>query len=96
MIPARRLLGPVTRRSTYYQSDYTQGPALVRARRPFLVKNVLTGAAMVALTASIYTYTIKAVAQDDFEDVLIPDAPTQKPVTSGTGASTIATGPLVK
>ncbi|KAH8145124.1 uncharacterized protein LAJ45_10904 [Morchella importuna] len=96
MIPTRRLLGPVAPRSSYYQSDYTQGPSLIRARKPFLVKNLLTGAAILALTGSIYLYTIKAVAQDNFEDVTVPDAPTQPAKTPNVGTSTITSGPLGK
>lgn len=33
------------------------------------------------------SFTIRAVAQDDFEDVQVPDAPAQSPTA---GASTIA------
>jgi hypothetical protein len=36
------------------------------------------------------TFTIKAVSQDEFEDVKVPDAPIQ------TGVSTITSGPVVK
>jgi hypothetical protein len=38
---------------TYYDSDFRQGQSLIRARRPFLVKNALTGLAIVAFTASV-------------------------------------------
>lgn len=34
------------------------------------------------------SFTIKAVAQDDFEDVIVPDVPAQSPRA---GASTMAT-----
>jgi len=30
---------------------------------------------MFGITASIYVYTIRAVSQDEFEDVKVPDAP---------------------
>lgn len=36
----------------------------------------------------IDSFTIKAVSQDDFDDVKVPDAPAQSP---GAGASTMAT-----
>lgn len=39
-------------------------------------------------------YTIKAVAQDNFEDVPIPDAPVQGGISPN--ASTIQSGPLAK
>jgi cytochrome c oxidase assembly factor 3 len=39
------------------------------------------------------SFTIRAVSQDDFEDVQVPDKPTQAP---SAGASTITSGPSVK
>ncbi|RPB02359.1 hypothetical protein L873DRAFT_454109 [Choiromyces venosus 120613-1] len=89
MHPSLKLL--VLPRSTYYEQDQRQGASLIRARKPFLVKNLVTGLAMLGLTASIYVYTIKAVAQDEFEDVPIPDAPVQGP-TTGAGAAGRAGG----
>ncbi|CAZ79908.1 unnamed protein product [Tuber melanosporum] len=65
-------------RSTYYEPDQRQGASLIRARKPFLLKNLATGVAMFGLTACIYVYTIRAVAQDEFEDVVVPDAPVRK------------------
>lgn len=46
-------------------------PGLLRARQPYLIRNALTGLALVGFCASVYTYSIKAVKQDDFsgEDV---------------------------
>ena len=46
-------------------------PGLLRARQPYLVRNALTGLALVGFCASVYTYSIQAVKQDDFsgEDV---------------------------
>ena len=38
-------------------------------------------------------FTIKAVSQDDFEDVKVPDAPQQSPRA---GAGTMSTGPVLK
>lgn len=61
--------------STYYGKDYRAGSALLRARRPYLVKNTVTGLSLVALTIGIYAYTLRAVGQDDFSDVKVPDAP---------------------
>ncbi|KAL7790973.1 hypothetical protein V8C37DRAFT_383020 [Trichoderma ceciliae] len=64
--------------STYYDRRLRQGPALVRARRPYLFKNALTGLGLFALVGGVYWYTINAVGQDDFEDVKVPDAPRQQ------------------
>ncbi|KAE8150981.1 hypothetical protein BDV25DRAFT_153487 [Aspergillus avenaceus] len=61
--------------STYYGKDYRAGAALLRARRPYLFKNALTGFGLVAFTISVYAYTIRAVGQDEFSDVKVPDSP---------------------
>ncbi|PLB34067.1 uncharacterized protein BDW47DRAFT_84149 [Aspergillus candidus] len=63
--------------STYYGKDYRAGAALLRARRPYLFKNAATGMALVAFTISVYAYTIRAVGQEEFSDVKVPDAPAQ-------------------
>ncbi|KAK4205179.1 hypothetical protein QBC40DRAFT_271220 [Triangularia verruculosa] len=65
------------RHNSYYDKKLAQSPALVRARRPYLFKNIFTGLALIGVTASIYTYTLMAVGQDDFEDVKVPDVPVQ-------------------
>jgi len=79
-------------RSSYYDKNYKQSAALIRARRPYLVKNMVTGAAIFAFTIGVYAFTIRAVAQDEFEDVQVPDMPRQSPQP---GASTITNGPIV-
>ncbi|OQE31858.1 hypothetical protein PENSTE_c001G05032 [Penicillium steckii] len=61
--------------STYYGKDYRAGAALLRARRPFLVKNAITGFGLFAFTIGVYAYTIRAVGQEEFSDVQIPDTP---------------------
>ncbi|KAJ5392268.1 hypothetical protein N7509_007758 [Penicillium cosmopolitanum] len=61
--------------STYYGKDYRAGAALLRARRPFLVKNALTGFGLFAFTIGVYAYTIKAVGQEEFSDVKVPETP---------------------
>ncbi|KAJ5825773.1 hypothetical protein N7474_002911 [Penicillium riverlandense] len=63
--------------STYYGKDYRAGAALLRARRPYLFKNAVTGLGLVVCVAGIYTYTLRAVGQEDFSDVKVPDAPVQ-------------------
>jgi len=80
-------------RSSYYDKHYKQSAALIRARRPYLVRNALTGLGMFGFCIGVYAFTIKAVAQDDFEDVQVPDAPTQSPRA---GASTTTNGPVMK
>ncbi|KAL2270960.1 hypothetical protein VTJ83DRAFT_331 [Remersonia thermophila] len=62
-------------RSTYYDARNRQTPALIRARRPYLVKNAVTGLAITGFAVAIYAYTIHAIGQDDFEDVKVPDVP---------------------
>ncbi|KAI4134964.1 MAG: hypothetical protein LQ347_001076 [Umbilicaria vellea] len=74
-------------RSSYYDKHYRQTAALIRARQPFLIKNIITGTAIFGLVISIYAYTIKAVSQDDFSDVPIPDAPAQPPHTPNAGVN---------
>ncbi|KAI4617943.1 hypothetical protein J4E81_003219 [Alternaria sp. BMP 2799] len=50
-------------------------PALLRTRAPYLIKNTITGFAICTLVVGIYTYTINAISQDEFEDVIVPDKP---------------------
>ncbi|PSR81594.1 hypothetical protein BD289DRAFT_438839 [Coniella lustricola] len=63
--------------SSYYVRANAQSAALLRARRPYLVRNAVTGFIMAGLAAGVYMYTIKAVGQDEFEDVKVPEAPLQ-------------------
>ena len=98
-------------RSSYYDKNYRQTAALIRARRPYLVKNALTGLGIFGFCVGVCKYsnyfkgiswltgtnidffTINAVAQDEFEDVKVPDAPVQSPRA---GASTMTNGPVMK
>ncbi|KAL9022647.1 MAG: hypothetical protein Q9185_000225 [Variospora sp. 1 TL-2023] len=77
---------PLIPRSSYYTKDYRQAAALIRARQPFLIKNIFAGLGITTFVISVYAFTIKAIAQDDFSDVQIPDAPEQPPHTPHTGA----------
>ncbi|KAL8761537.1 MAG: hypothetical protein Q9184_002357 [Pyrenodesmia sp. 2 TL-2023] len=77
---------PLIPRSSYYTKDYRQTAALIRARQPFLVKNIFTGLGIASFAIGIYAFTISAVAQDDFSDVQVPDAVEQPPHTPHTGA----------
>ncbi|MCJ1481639.1 hypothetical protein MMC06_001798 [Schaereria dolodes] len=83
-------------RSSYYDKNYKQTAALIRARQPFLIRNILTGSAMFAFTVGVYAFTINAVAQDDFSDVQIPDAPAQPPHTPNAGVERPAGGEVLK
>ncbi|KFA66567.1 hypothetical protein S40285_09858 [Stachybotrys chlorohalonatus IBT 40285] len=67
--------------TSYYDARLRQGAALVRARRPYLFKNAITGLGLFAVVGGIYTdyYTLKAVGQDEFADVKVPDAPRKLP-----------------
>ncbi|KAL2758825.1 hypothetical protein ACRALDRAFT_1092538 [Sodiomyces alcalophilus JCM 7366] len=67
------MVGP--RVSSYYDRNLRQGPALIRARKPYLVKNTVVGLGLTAIVGAVYWYTLKAVGQDDFSDVKVPDAP---------------------
>ncbi|KAL1643309.1 hypothetical protein UCDDS831_g00743 [Diplodia seriata] len=69
-------------RSSYYDKNYRQAPALIRARQPYLVKNIVTGAAIFSFAIGVYAFTIRAVAQDEFEDVKVPDHPARPPHAS--------------
>ncbi|ORY81894.1 hypothetical protein BCR37DRAFT_392947 [Protomyces lactucae-debilis] len=51
--------------------------ALKRARSPYKLGNAAIGLALVGFIASVYTYSITAVKQDDFSDVVLPNAPSQ-------------------
>ncbi|EED16067.1 conserved hypothetical protein [Talaromyces stipitatus ATCC 10500] len=61
--------------SSYYGKDYRAGAALLRARRPYLVRNTLTGLGLCGFVVGVYVFTIRAVGQEDFSDVVVPPAP---------------------
>ncbi|EFW99052.1 hypothetical protein CMQ_4904 [Grosmannia clavigera kw1407] len=61
--------------STYYDRRLRQSPALIRARRPYLVKNTVLGLGIVGFTLGVYAYTIHVVGQDEFDDVQVPSEP---------------------
>ncbi|KAL0070143.1 hypothetical protein AAF712_002632 [Marasmius tenuissimus] len=44
-------------------------PGLRRARQPFLVRNIITGLVLGSFAVGVYTYSIRAVRQDDFDDL---------------------------
>ncbi|KAI1108861.1 hypothetical protein F5Y14DRAFT_456583 [Nemania sp. NC0429] len=63
--------------SSYYDRSRRQSPALIRARKPYLVKNAVVGSVIAAFAVGVYVYTIRAIGQDDFDDVKVPDTPAQ-------------------
>ncbi|MCJ1229180.1 hypothetical protein MMC12_005845 [Toensbergia leucococca] len=83
-------------RSSYYDKNYRQTAALIRARQPYLVRNILTGSAIFAFAIGVYAFTINAVAQDDFSDVQIPDAPAQPPHTPNAGVEKPVSSAILK
>ncbi|CAI7674304.1 unnamed protein product [Penicillium pancosmium] len=66
--------------STYYGKDYRAGAALLRARRPFLVKNALTGFGLFAFTIGVCTYSLIGIAFHFQFSALSynPDVPAQR------------------
>jgi len=72
-------------RSTYYDDRMRASPALLRARAPYLVKNTITGFAICSLVIGIYTYTINAISQDEFDDVVVPDKPLERSIQQPVG-----------
>ncbi|KAF2467505.1 uncharacterized protein BDR25DRAFT_305540 [Lindgomyces ingoldianus] len=71
-------------RSTYYDAQMRASPALLRARAPYLVKNTITGIAICGVAIGIYSYTIRVISQDEFDDVIVPDEPVKHPQASST------------
>ncbi|CAG8601859.1 6304_t:CDS:2 [Paraglomus occultum] len=63
--------------SKYQTKDSTFTPALQRARRPWLVRNALTGIGLLGFVGAVYAYSMYAVKQDDFSDVGMPPLPPQ-------------------
>ncbi|ROW16149.1 hypothetical protein VPNG_01801 [Cytospora leucostoma] len=69
----------------YYTRNSGQSASLIRARRPYLVKNAITGLGVAGIAIGVWRikstdppadiYTLRAVGQDDFEDVKVPDVP---------------------
>ncbi|CAK4032038.1 hypothetical protein DOTSEDRAFT_19113 [Lecanosticta acicola] len=70
--------------SSYYDKYNRPSAALYRARQPYLVRNAITGVCILGFVAGVYTWTIKAIGQDDFSDVPIPDAPAHPPQAPNT------------
>lgn len=82
MRPTPALRG-ILKRSSYYNPDYTQSAALIRARRPYLFKNTVTGICIMSFAVGVFAFTLRAVGQESFDDVVVPDAPVGGKVAGG-------------
>ncbi|KAI5475922.1 Coiled-coil domain-containing protein 56 [Pseudohyphozyma bogoriensis] len=61
-------------KATYHPKGYGVSEGLARARRPFRTSNAITGGLITAFAFSVYIYSIRAVKQDDFSDVVLPES----------------------
>jgi cytochrome c oxidase assembly factor 3 len=60
-------------KTSYYEPHtYRMSPALLRARQPYFVKNMIGLAILMAVPVGIYAYTYNFLNQDDFDDIPIP------------------------
>ncbi|KAI9662141.1 MAG: hypothetical protein M1831_002837 [Alyxoria varia] len=60
--------------SSYYKNNLP-GESLQRARQQYIVPNALLGSSIFGFAIGVYILTLKAVSQDEFEDVPVPDRP---------------------
>jgi cytochrome c oxidase assembly factor 3 len=67
-------------KSYFPPGSSSMSPGLLRARRPFFTRNLLTGALVASFAVGVYLYSISAVKQDDFskEDIQGLIAETQR------------------
>ncbi|KLJ06620.1 hypothetical protein EMPG_17879 [Blastomyces silverae] len=49
-------------KSSYYDKDYRAGAALIRARRPYLIRNAATGIALFGLCIGVCTHSTPSVS----------------------------------
>jgi cytochrome c oxidase assembly factor 3 len=56
----------------YQQHTYRMSPAMLRARQPYFVKNMIGLAILIAIPIGIYSYTYNFLNQDEFDDIPIP------------------------
>ncbi|KAJ1982654.1 hypothetical protein H4R35_000177 [Dimargaris xerosporica] len=52
-----------------------QEEILRRARRPYLARNIATGAGILGFATAVYLYSMFAIKQEDFSDVAAPPPP---------------------
>ncbi|KAJ4479095.1 hypothetical protein J3R30DRAFT_3474143 [Lentinula aciculospora] len=65
----RKYVDPRQAAKTWRPKSGSMSPGLRRARAPFLVRNTITGIILGAFAIGVYTYSIRAVRQDDFGDI---------------------------
>lgn len=56
---------PRSTHASYHPGGYGVSRGLQRARRPFLVKNALTGGAIMGFAVGVYWYSISKVSKND-------------------------------
>ncbi|PWN89270.1 hypothetical protein FA10DRAFT_231820 [Acaromyces ingoldii] len=67
--PTRSVVPPRSTHASYHPGGYGVSEGLKRARRPFAVRNAVTGSAIMAFAVGVYWYSISKVKQDDFSDL---------------------------
>ncbi|BGP13797.1 hypothetical protein JCM10213_006371 [Rhodosporidiobolus nylandii] len=65
-------------KATYHPGGYGVSEGLKRARKPFFTRNLITGGLISVFAFSVYLYSIRAVAQDDFADLAEPVSEEQR------------------
>ncbi|CDU24279.1 uncharacterized protein SPSC_03350 [Sporisorium scitamineum] len=81
----RSTVPPRSTHATYYPGGYGISEGLKRARKPYRVRNILTGSLIMGFATSVYFYSISKVKQDDFSDlaeIRAPAASESTPVTT--------------
>ncbi|KAJ1642045.1 hypothetical protein IWQ61_010676 [Dispira simplex] len=64
-----------------------QEELLRRARRPYVFRNTLTGLGIVGFALGVYTYSMLAVKQEDFDDLDIKNISSTSTTDSSTEPS---------
>ncbi|GAA6016910.1 hypothetical protein JCM11491_006910 [Sporobolomyces phaffii] len=59
-------------KQSYHPKGYGVSEGLKRARAPFRTRNAIVGLGLSGFMFSVYLYSIRAVAQDDFADLQAP------------------------
>ncbi|GAA5843919.1 hypothetical protein JCM3766R1_006103 [Sporobolomyces carnicolor] len=59
-------------KQSYHPKGYGVSEGLKRARAPFRTRNAIVGLGLSGFMFSVYLYSIRAVAQDDFADLQPP------------------------
>lgn len=68
-----RVLRLIDNNKGYYEPHtYRMSPALLRARQPYFVKNMIGLVVLSAIPISIFMYTYNYLNQDDFDEIPIP------------------------